>query len=219
MKTILGTVPLLNRVTGKFEDATLFRGAGQENLAHFETRWRPMLEMRRLEAEQQGLSLHDINAEDVHWDWGKKVLAAEEDPLILELFVLECGYSTQALMLVRKGGLKCLCRHPEDLTNQLIYVDFLATAPWNRPRLVAQPAYSGCGRILLAAAVSLSFDEEMKGRIGLHALPGAETYYRDKIRMTDLGPDEHYQNLRYFEVSTSAAMQMFATPGAGGEDA
>lgn len=39
------------------------------------------------------------------------------------------------------------------------------------------------------------------GRIGLHSLPQAETFYRDW--MTDFGRDPQHQGLRYFEMSES----------------
>ena len=47
-------------------------------------------------------------------------------------------------------------------------------------------------------------------RIGLHALPGAETFYRDVIGMTDLREDTHHHGLQYFELSTAQAAKFFA---------
>ncbi|WP_246716494.1 hypothetical protein [Rhizobium ruizarguesonis] len=177
-----------------------------------------MLEIRRREALQLGQSMKEINAEDAHWEWGRKMLAAEADPWIYDVFVIECGFNTQAVMLVCKGGVKCVCRHPgEKPTNRLLYVDFVATAPWNREKLVSDPTYSGCGRILISAAVDLSYEEENYGRIGLHSLPGAEVFYRDKVGMTDLGLDEHCHGLRYFEISAAMAASMFTSPGASEE--
>ena len=73
-----------------------------------------------------------------------------------------------------------------------------------------KPVYKGVGQILLAAAVNLSFDEELDGRIGLHSLPGAETFYRDVIGMTDLRADTHHHGLQYFELSTAQAAKFFA---------
>ena len=213
MKSILATVPLYNANTRKFEDATLYRGASADNLAHIETRWRPMLEMRRKVEQETGVAKAEHAAEDAHWDWGRKMLAAEKDPWLYEMFVIECAFSTQAVMLVAKGGITHLCRHPDNSPkDQLIYIDFLATAPWNRRKLVADPAYGGCGRIMVETAVALSLEEEMGGRIGLHALVGAEAFYELKMGMTDLGPDEQYHGLRYFEVSNARATEMTTSP-------
>jgi hypothetical protein len=212
MKTLLRAVPLKNRLSGKFEEANLFQGIDTDNLAHIEGRWRPIFEQRKMQAKSTGESLSEINAEDAHWQWGKKMIAAVQDPLIFDIFVLECAGNTQAIMLVQKGGTKCFSRHPDHPRAPLIYVDFLSTAPWNRPKLVSEPVYKGGGRILVSTAISLSFEEEMQGRIGLHSLPGAEAFYRDQISMTDLGKDNDYNGLRYFELPSSKAVQFFTHP-------
>jgi len=209
MKALLSIVPLKNRLNGSFEEASLFQGIDADNLAHIEARWRPMFEQRKIEAKKTGESLAEINAEDAHWEWGKKAIAAVRDPFLFDIFVLECAGNTQAIMLVRKGGEKCFSRHPDHLRAPLIYVDFLSTAPWNRSRLVKEPVYKGCGRTLISTAISLSFEEEMRGRIGLHSLPGAEEFYQDQVGMTDLGTDRNYHGLRYFELSISNAARIF----------
>lgn len=209
MKSLLRAVPLKNRLTGAFEGAQLFQGIDANNLAHIEGRWRPMFEHRKLEAESTGESLSDINAEDAHWEWGKKMIAAVQDPFVFDTFVLECAGNTQAIMLVQKGGPKCFSRHSEHERAPLIYVDFLSTAPWNRPKLVSEPVYKGGGRILISTAVSLSLEEEMQGRIGLHSLPGAEAFYRDQVGMSDFGKDKNYGELVYFELPASKAADMF----------
>jgi uncharacterized protein YerC len=61
----------------------------------------------------------------------------------------------------------------------------------------------------MAAAVSMSFDEEFDGRIGLHSLPTVEKFYRDVCGMTDLGIDA--TRLRYFEMTATAARRFIAT--------
>jgi len=209
MKDLLGNIPLKNRISGEFENAELFHGIDTDNLAHIEGRWRPMFEHRKMEAKGSGKSLSDINAEDLHWQWGKKAIAAIQNPLVYDIFALECGGNTQAVMLVQKGGPKCFSRHEEHPRAPLVYLDFLSTAPWNRPIMVSEPVYKGCGRALISTAVSLSFEEEMCGRIGLHSLPKAEDFYRDQIGMSDLGVDDNYFNLRYFELPASQAFKMF----------
>jgi len=213
MKIRLGAVPLKNRLSGEFEEANLFRGIDADNLAHIEGRWRPIFDQRRIQAQMTGEAISEINAEDAHWELGKKIIAAERNPLVYDVFVLECGTNTQAVMLVQKGGTRCFSRHPEHPNLPLIYIDFLATAPWNRPRLVTDPVYAGCGRNMIMTAISLSIEEEMKGRIGLHSLSGAEDFYRNSIGMADLGTDSDYSNLRYFELSKQRAAAVISTQG------
>jgi len=70
------------------------------------------------------------------------------------------------------------------------------------------PTHKGIGTVLVAAAVQLSIDEGNKGRIGLHSLPQADSFYRDRCGMTDLGPDASYDPkvpLRYFEMTEAQA--------------
>ncbi len=213
MKTLIDRVFLKNRDTDAYEDSDLFHGIDDTNLAHIEGRWRPMFELRRKQAIETGESISEINAEDAHWDWGNKALAAINDPFLYDIFVLECGGNTQALLMTRKGGSDCFSRHTEHPKADMLYVEFLATAPWNRPRLVPNPTYKGAGITLIGTAVSKSIEEEMCGRVGLHSLPGAEAFYRDTVGMTDFGVDQEgaHKGLRYFELPASQ-VNNFLTP-------
>lgn len=46
-----------------------------------------------------------------------------------------------------------------------------------------------------------------KGRIGLHALPQAEGFYKGVLNMTFMGRDSEYQQLTYFELSEVNALR------------
>ncbi len=57
-------------------------------------------------------------------------------------------------------------------------------------------------------ACKLFFEDEAskeKGRIGLHSLPQANSFYAYVCGMTDLGQDATYENLRYFELEPERA--------------
>ena len=43
--------------------------------------------------------------------------------------------------------------------------------------------------------------------IALHSLPQADSFYRDRCRMSDLGRDASKQNLTYFEMTDAQAAQ------------
>ena len=60
-------------------------------------------------------------------------------------------------------------------------------------------------RVLIATAVQLSLEEGFRGRIGLHSLPQAETFYATNCGMTDLGKDTKKEGLRYFEMTPAQA--------------
>ncbi|AWB50934.1 hypothetical protein HYN69_20380 (plasmid) [Gemmobacter aquarius] len=201
MKQLITTIPLKNLSHGGFEDARLFRGVDSKSLQSIDADWRPVFDS----APPESLP------EDAHWEWADKALRALQNPLNYELFSVEKDDKTQGMLMAIKGGSKCFSRHHEHPRAPIIYVDFLATAPWNRPGLAAtSPVYRGVGRVLFMAAVSLSIEEEFVGRVGLHSLPGAEGFYRQQLSMTDLGKDDAYYGLRYFELSANQASQLIA---------
>lgn len=209
---LLGTFDLLNRETGSFEPADLHSPIGVGNVRDYSDHWRPAFAERVRQLRAQGkltseMSRDDLQAvlgdneiQDAHWKWTEKV-KERASALEWRSFAVEAGGITQALMFVRLSG---FALEPTQRNLPLVDIDLLATAPWNRRRLAETPKYKGLGRLLMTAAISLSVDEEFKGRIGLHALPQAETFYRDVCGMTDLGVDKTM--MRYFEMTESQAM-------------
>lgn len=148
--------------------------------------------------------------QSAHWDWNKKT-AAFQNLLSYRMFAVTCALDTQGLMAVATDVVMHPSRLPDDKGRRglgLVYIDFLEAAPWNRPEHVQSPRYRGVGSVLIATAIQLSLDEGFKGRIGLHSLPQSEDFYRNVVRMTDLGPDTSYPGsvpLRYFEFTTAQA--------------
>ncbi|MEH1830576.1 MAG: GNAT family N-acetyltransferase [Nostoc sp.] len=114
-----------------------------------------------------------------------------------ERLALECEAITQGLMILELYCYRSLLAS----TKNLVYVDYLTIAPWNRRSIENPPMYKGVGSSLLKFAIEHSFDLDYKGRIGLHSLPGAENFYA-KFGMVDLGYDSNKQGLRYFEISS-----------------
>ena len=193
MKSKFGDAELLHRATGEFHPAEIFVGLDQTNLDHLKRDWEPLFNTV-------------LGAQDQTWNWEDKAAIAAKDPLLYSVFALEAGGSTQALMMLIKGGLKCKSKHPDNLNEDLMYVHLLATSPQNRRAKVAAPLYKGCGNVMLTTAINLSSGEGLGGRIALHSLDGAESFYRDHMSMTDLGPDSGYHNLRQFEFSNDGAL-------------
>ena len=97
----------------------------------------------------------------------------------------------------------------------LAYINYLEIAPWNWDESYADPPrYRGAGPILLRAAIEASHDEGFKGRVSLHSLPQAVTFY-ERCGMTNLGPDQKYQGqLPYFEMTPEQA-KLFLGKGTG----
>jgi hypothetical protein len=176
-------------------EASLLDEVTDQHLAMWNDSWRPAME-----AYCAGRIFRD-KPEDHHWDWKWK--ANEWRPLLgYHSFAIVCESSLQGLMLAsdfRSARLQAQFGKP------IVYVDFLATAPWNRPEVQNPPRYRGVGTVMVAAAVELSWDLEYRGRIGLHSLSLAERFYREKCGITELGKDAAHQDLMYYEMTDNQA--------------
>lgn len=172
--------------------------AGQ--LVDWQTKWQPALIAVLQELAGRGVPMADW-PQSWHWDWRKKT-AAVQGLLAFRGFCVVAQGVTQGLAQL---DLTKLAREPTQAAKPLVYVDYLEAAPWNRPDLGQRPRLRGVGTALLTAAAALSNEEGFKGRLGLHSLPQADRFYRERCRMTDLGPDTAYQGLRYFEMTPDQA--------------
>lgn len=182
--------------------ATLFFGIADRNLEHYEQKWLPELLRRRREAAKLRKAGHEIAVvEDAHWDWAKKMLREHRAPLGFRSCAVEVNGETEGLMQVE------LATHRSRANKylNLAYVGYISIAPWNRPWPEQLQRFKGIGSILLREAIRTSMDEGFRGRIGLHALPGAVTWYRDKLKMKAFGADPDYQGLHYFEFTEEQA--------------
>ena len=175
--------------TGQLAPADLCDEITDQHLDLWETSWQPAMD-----AHCAGLP-RDAEPEDSEWNWRANAKIWRR-LATFRSFAVVCNGELQGLMVVR------------DTLNAagmpIIYVELLATAPWNRPEISRPPRYRGTGRVLIAAAVTLSRAEGYGGRIGLHSLPAAEPFYRNKCGMTDLGMDAA-KGMVYFEMSEAQA--------------
>jgi hypothetical protein len=197
---------LQNVATGELVEADLFDSIADTHLEAWRTTWLPEVKA----AKQRLLDARLPAAQwphDLHWEWDAKVADARATFLARKSFGIICGGELQGLMLV---DLTRTGRIPSQIRKELVYVDFLSTAPWNRKELACTPRYRGVGRALILAAVELSMQEEFRGRIALHSLPSADEFYRDKCGLTPLGKDPKYENLTYFEMTPEQAMKFRA---------
>jgi hypothetical protein len=192
---------LTDRRSGATVDAELIEGIGESQLRSVETEWKPVVNARLRELVAQGAPWSEW-PENWHWDWRKK-MEKIRGLLAFSPLALICENQVQGLMLLAMAGHSC--RLPEQAKKDLVYIDYLETAPWNRKAIVPQPRFGGVGTVMIRAAIEVSRQEDFRGRIGLHSLPAAEEFYGAVCGMTDLGRDESYQGLRYFEMTAAQA--------------
>ncbi|MEA5575316.1 GNAT family N-acetyltransferase [Anabaena sp. UHCC 0451] len=151
----------------------------QKHIHDYENLWREELRV--------------FQAEDKFWDWLFKLgYISKQDNQ--EGYALECEGCTQGLMMVETQ----LHGSRSAIGQRLVYIQYITSAPWNRKEIQSPPRYKGVGTALLRYARLRSVELGYGGRIGLHSLPTAERFYENQ-NMFNLGIDEEYENLTYFE--------------------
>lgn len=193
-------VALEDRHAGRIVPATLIERIDVAYAKRVDDLWLTFLAAALAQAEAAGTPL--ALPEHTHWRWTRKVeLTAHLLPY--PTLAIECEGQPQGLMMLKTDGETARLQNEQG--KPLVYVAFLASAPWNLPAVVARPRFRGAGTILLRAAIEASLDLGFKGRIGLHSLRDAEIFYA-RSGMTALGRDQKKENLEYFEMTSTEAM-------------
>lgn len=199
-------VYLYNVARGQPVAAELWPAITERQLADWENGWMPELIKGLCRLTRQGVGIRHW-PQSWHWNWRRKVDMLGEN-LANPGFSIICDDMTQGMMIV--DTVKCRGRINVQRGQDLVYVEFVESAPWNRAELFDPPRYHGVGSILMAAAVSLSKELEFQGRLALHSLPQASAFYATTCGMTDLGIDSGHQGLRYFEMTSEQAHEFIA---------
>lgn len=136
--------------------------------------------------------LRKYRLEDHHWNWTDKAMKLNREGYLW--FSISINSYVQAMAVIF---------HPKKSRlsgSEIFYIDYIATAPWNRDSPANEKLYSGFGTILLRTACQYCVNNfGYCHAFSLHSLPDAEEYYR-KIGMIDLGADDDKEGLRYFEM-------------------
>lgn len=212
VSTILESFEIHSPQHEKLVAVDFAEGLDDSHLDFIETAWSPLLkrqydlsmleffELPKAEqtAERWLEMLGSLSIQDQHWNWRSKCSLLSESGY--RVFSLLTESEVEAAMVLRVGAAS------RDIAQQLpvVYVDYLAVAPWNRKPLQDPPRFRNLGTLMIGAAVELSRMLGYDGRCGLHSLPQAEGFYQ-RIGMRDLGVDHGYHDLRYFEFDASGA--------------
>jgi hypothetical protein len=189
--------------SGQFVEAILHERIDVTFASRADNAWLTYLAIRKAQLASAG-KIYD-RPDYWHWRWEQKV-SIRAHLLSTPTMGIERNGNIEGLMMLLTDGE--FCRLPEQATLPLVYVIYIASAPWNLPQLGAQK-YCGIGTVLLRAAVEMSFDLGFKGRIGLHSLPKAEPFY-ERHGMQALGIDPHKEHLKYYEMTAEAAEKFIA---------
>jgi hypothetical protein len=223
MSVLIDSIELLRVSDSAAVSADIYLGLDERHLRDHEREWRPpMLQAARtaktnctdangtLDHAKFLSELAQMRVEDFHWDWRKfnAVFAARSGCSAL---AIECAGHAQGLMIVDSEN-HASRLDPKGQT--IAYVDFLASAPWNRGTFIPAVQFGLTGYALIATAISLSQRNTLDGRIGLHSVGGSVAFYATKCGMTSFGPDPNKKGLVYLEMSTQQAdafLNMLAT--------
>lgn len=160
------------------------------------------LETRHLEDfEQQWRSvLREFQAEDKYWDWVYKQRRSSRGNS--EAYAIEAEAQTQGMMLLETQQHRSWL----DRSQRIVYIESMATAPWNRLNIQNPPRLRGVGTAFLRFSRQRSLELGYGGRVGLHALPMAERFYEGQgMTRCELDAEEYLidpdeeEALAYFE--------------------
>jgi hypothetical protein len=188
-------VYLKENATGKMVAADLHDEVSDTHLAMHDSTWAPAMR-----AHCAGRTWTD-SPQDRNWDWRSKAKGLR--PLLgYHSFAVVCQNELQGLMWTNDLH---FARLDSQFGKPLVYVEYVATAPWNRTEVQQPRRYEGVGGVFIDAAIQLSLDTGYHGRIGLHSLPKSEEFYETKCGMTPLRIDLAREKLRYFEMTAKQA--------------
>ncbi|MFM9965607.1 MAG: GNAT family N-acetyltransferase [Planctomycetaceae bacterium] len=173
--------------SGELREAVLQEGIRGRHLADVDEVWQPALSVL------QRWSGQSRREESAHWDWRTKMRDVRRSRK-QRSFAIEFHDLTQGLMIVDTSR---KARLDPDCDQGLVYVDYVEVAPWNRHGWLPHRLFHSVGTLFLKTPIQTSLDLGFDGRIGLHSLPQADTFY-SHFGMTNLGADAANQDLMLF---------------------
>ena len=188
-------------------DALLHSKLTEAQITAAQEDWEPV---RKAAIERLYNEGHAIDSLPKHWGWDwRRKISRLGDPL-LGFYGIECEGKMQGLLEVAKEGY--LARLPVQKGKPLVYVKYVEVAAWNMKLLTPKPRFGGVGARLIRAAIELSLNEDCKGRIGLHSLPGdkkgePEWFYKNVCKMEPMETERDGEGLLYFELTPERAQE------------
>lgn len=134
---------------------------------------------------------------DFGWRWLDKAMVLNTDEY--HWFFLKADQKIQAV---------CIIYHPKGSRldgERIFYVDYVASAYWNRDRPGYAKQFGRVSRILIAHASYYAINTlGYRPGFSLHSLPTAESYYKG-LGMIEFEADADKENLRYYEAPPAVA--------------
>ena len=136
----------------------------------------------------------DPPPENHGWKWSHK--SATTGPY--QFVTVKYAGEIQGILMISLAPVPA--RNPEAANQEVLYVEYLETAPWNqRAYAGANIRYWNIGTCLISEAIGISQRHRCDGRLGLHSLTQSRGFYHDQ-GFENLGYDSEVE-LDYFELS------------------
>lgn len=195
----------LEKADGLSVSYELFHGVDLEKSRECTGRWAAFnlrliqfIEDQHYSSEALAEVLANVQFGDAHWSWVDKsgVYLGEE-------------YNWFFLVAEGEPQAACLIYHPKESAYDgapIFYIEYVATAPWNRENPMESRRFKGVGSLIIRHVIE--FAKNVLGlRYGfsLHALPDARNYYL-KIGM-ESHEDRTKERLDYFEMPEGKAAE------------
>lgn len=205
--TVVYQGKLKNMTTSTDEQYEIVRGIDLNNTVDAQCEWSSCMAQRLYELKQSCSSpqelhdaLHEFGIQHLHWNWSDKAMLLSGNGY--EWFYLLAEGKVQAISIIR---------HPLesriDKAN-IIYIEYIAVAPWNKSSKIHGKNYGGLGKLLIQSLVMHSLsDFGYRAGFGLHSLPQSKIFYRG-IGMTDFGNDSSHDGMHYFEMEEDASVRI-----------
>lgn len=193
---------LMNVEKGEMCSATIYSDTHNTHVPLIKSTWTPVLYQyaQKIKAQEPELLQNDPKAAlskygvaDLGWPWDKIVNQASTQEFDRKTFYLTIMDDVEGVVHIKYPK-----QSKQDSALRVVYIDFVAVAPWNRG-VLENKRYSGVGSVLISHVIEFSNSEGFSGLIGLHSLFQAEGFYK-KIGMIDFGRDTSYGNMLYFEL-------------------
>jgi len=181
-------------------DAILISDFPIDRIPGVEDRWGPV--------RQQLGDLAEAELEHAHWDWRRKTEVGYASRH--RIIAIEYEDDIQGLMSIENTGRSSRISPSEEV----LYVDYIESAPWNLRELCSQPCFLAIGTSLMMVAILISKEMGFNGRVGLHSLSQSLGFYQQRCGMTSLGQDRLYHSLEYFEYNLEQAQTWLEAMGA-----
>lgn len=157
----------------------------------------------------QGFSATKLRKEGVlddHWVWEEEISAVRTNSFAEALSVTTRDGSVQGAIIYRNDAISYL-----DSNRGCSLVEFLASAPWNRKKLVESPRYFGVGLVLIKHVLRHSHQLGFQGRVVLASLPDPDTirWYENRgfVNTGETITDDD-GTFALFELSPAAAIHL-----------